>query len=189
VTHLGDLVCALTDGGLGDDAREQALAHVAVCGPCNRQAADQRRVKTLLATTNSAPMPTPDLLGRLLLIPEVAQVEHDLRRSRSRRLLGRTAPSRAPVRLVGARRPASRATGAPRSSGRVRVRSVAAAGFAASVVVGLGGAVSGSSAVSAGAQTGPTLSVSSGTSVGIPIDAAVHRPGSRVAVAVVYRRP
>jgi len=186
VTHLGDLVCALTDGGLADDAREQALAHVAVCGPCNRQAADQRRVKTLLAKANSAPEPAPDLVYRLLLIPEVAQVEHDVRQTRSRRLLGRAAPSRAPVTLVGARRPAARAVGTSRSSGRVRGRSVAAAGFAASVVVGLGGAVSGSSVVTAGEQTS---SVSVGTSVGVSLHAAVPRPGSRVAVAVVYRRP
>jgi hypothetical protein len=186
VTHLGDLVCALTDGGLADDAREQALAHAAVCGPCSRQIADQRRVKTLLAKTKSPLPPAPDLLERLLLIPEVTQVERDLHRSRSRRLLGRTAPSRAPATLVGARRPVSHATGGPRSSGRLRGRSVVAAGFAASVVVGLGGAVSGSAAVSAGAQTSST---SSGFSVGIPLDAAVPRPGARVAVAVVYRRP
>lgn len=186
MTHLGDLVCALTDGGLADDARENALAHVAVCGPCSRQVADQRRVKMLLAKTNSPMPPAPDLLERLLLIPEVTQVERDLHRSRSRRLLGRTAPSRAPATLVGARRPVSRTTGGARSSGRLRGRSVAAAGFAASVVVGLGGAISGSSAVTAGAQT---PSVSSGFSAGAPLDAAVARPGARVAVAVVYRRP
>jgi hypothetical protein len=186
VTHLGDLVCALTDGGLADDAREEALAHVAVCGPCSRQVADQRRVKTLLAKTNLPLPPAPDLLERLLLIPEETQVERDLHRSRSRRLLGRAAPSRAPVTLVGARRPMSRTTGGPRYPGRLRGRSVAAAGFAASVVVGLGGAVSGSAAVAAGAQTS---SVSPSFLAGTPLDAAVARPGARVAVAVVYRRP
>ena len=192
MTHLGDLVCALTDGGLVDDAREQAMAHVAVCGQCSRQLADQRRVKSLLAKVNCPQEPAPDLLVRLLLIPEVAQVaqvERDLNRSPSRRLLGRTAPSRAPATLAGARRPVSRTSGGPRPSLRLRGRSVAAAGFAASVVVGLGGAVTGSTASSAGAQPS-SVSSSTTTSAGaVSIDATIPRPGIRVAVAVVYRRP
>ena len=88
--------------------------------------------------------------------------------------------------LVVARRPVSRTTGLSRPAGGLRGRSFAAAGLAASVVVGLGGAVSGSSAVSAGAQAS---SVSVGTSSGATLNAAVPRPGARVAVAVVYRRP
>ncbi|HEY0869863.1 MAG TPA: hypothetical protein VGD55_05675 [Acidothermaceae bacterium] len=75
---------------------------------------------------------------------------------------------------------------------------MAAAGFAASVVVGLGGAISGSVAVTGTAGSvgaaGPgapttTLPAAALSVVAEPAVAVVPRPGGRVAVSVVYRRP
>ncbi|HTC69612.1 MAG TPA: hypothetical protein VK662_08595 [Acidothermaceae bacterium] len=193
MTHLGDQVCVLIDGELTGDAHEQALAHLAECGQCWRAAADYRRLKALVATLDDCGDPSPDFLGRLLTIPQVESglrepteappVWHAPRRPRSRRLLGRTAPSR-PLK-----------TGVPASNRRPRNRTVAAAGFAASVVVGLGGAISGSVAVTATAGSasanGPSAPTTSPTNavIAIPVSAVVPRPGGRVAVSVVYRRP
>jgi hypothetical protein len=197
VTHLGDQVCVLIDGELIGDAHEQALAHLAECGQCWRAAADYRRVKALVAGIDDCGDPSPDFLGRLLTIPQTEAghageseqapplVSHAPRRPRSRRLLGRTAPSR-PLK-----------TGVPATNRRPRNRTVAAAGFAASVVVGLGGAISGSVAVTATSgsvgATGPsaptTLPTSAVSLVSIPAGAVVPRPSGRVAVSVVYRRP
>jgi hypothetical protein len=201
VTHLGDQVCVLIDGELVGDAHEQALAHLAECGQCWRAAADYRRVKALvaaMAAVDDGSEPSPDFLGRLLTIPQIEAgqaghseqsappVSHALRRPRSRRLLGRTAPSR-PLK-----------TGVPATNRRPRNRTVAAAGFAASVVVGLGGAISGSVAVTATAgsvgatgPSAPTALPTDGVSLvaAIPAGAVVPRPGGRVAVSVVYRRP
>jgi anti-sigma factor RsiW len=72
------------------------------------------------------------------------------------------------------------------SPSRSRARSVAAAGFAASVVVGLGAAATGSS-VAAGSG-GASLSGPS-TVTSVPIGVTLSRPGNPAAVSVVYRRP
>jgi hypothetical protein len=85
---------------------------------------------------------------------------------------------RRPVPLRPARLAAAR---------RVGARSVVAASFAASVVVGLGGTVSGSSAASAGRTVSPAAAASA-TTVAL-IGAAVPRPAARPSVSVVYRRP
>ena len=188
MTHLGDLVCVLIDGELAGDAHDEAAAHLAECGHCRRAVADYRWVKALVAEIDGRAEPAPEFLGRLLLIPEVQPVEplvRTARRSRSRRLLGRSAPSR-PLK-----------TGVPAPNRRPRSRTVAAVGFAASVVVGLGGAGSGSVAVTATAgavgAAGPTAPTTSPTStlsaIAEPVAAVVPRPGGRVAVSVVYRRP
>jgi hypothetical protein len=204
VTHLGDQVCVLIDGELVGDAHEQALAHVAECGQCWRAAADYRRVKALVAAIDECSDPSPDFLGRLLTIPQIEARQSEQAgqagradqpappagrspsRPRSRRLLGRSAPSR-PLK-----------TGVPATNRRPRNRTVAAAGFAASVVVGLGGAISGSAAVTATAgsvgatgPSAPTTLPSNAVSLvaAIPAGAVVPRPSGRVAVSVVYRRP
>jgi hypothetical protein len=188
VTHLGDLVCVLIDGELAGDAHDEAAAHLAECGHCRRAVVEYRRVKALVAEIDDRSQPAPDFLSRLLLIPQGQSVEplgRNARRSRSRRLLGRAGPSR-PLK-----------TGVPAPNRRPRNRTVAAAGFAASVVVGLGGAMSGSVAVTttAGAvgAAGPAAPTTSPTNVlsaiAEPAAAVVPRPGGRVAVSVVYRRP
>ena len=198
MTHLGDQVCVLIDGELTGDAHEQALAHLAECGQCWRAAADYRRVKALVAAVDDCSDPSPAFLGRLLTIPQIEAVQSGgleqvtppvsraPSRPRSRRLLGRTPPSR-PLK-----------TGVPATNRRPRNRTVAAAGFAASVVVGLGGAISGSAAVTATAgsvgapgPSAPTTLPSNAVSLvtAIPAGAVVPRPSGRVAVSVVYRRP
>jgi hypothetical protein len=185
VTHLGDLVCVLIDDELGGDAYDHAVVHLGECAQCRREVAEQRWVKAQLAQAQPAVVPEPVLLARLLQIPE-SDYARPVRQSRqlraagqrrSRRLLGRTAPSR-PIR-----------TGQP-AGRRVRTRTVAAAGFAASVVVGFSGAISGSAAVSSGAGSSPTSpSAFSAAALGASISAVVPRPGARLAVSVVYRRP
>jgi hypothetical protein len=196
VTHLGDLVCVLIDGELAGDAHDEAAAHLAECGHCRRAVVEYRRVKALVAEMDDRAEPAPDFLSRLLLIPQGHTVEplvRTARRSRSRRLLGRSAPSR-PLK-----------TGVPAPNRRPRNRTVAAAGFAASVVVGLGGAMSGSVAVTATAgavgAAGPTAPTNVPTTsptdvptnvlsvIAEPAAAVVPRPGGRVAMSVVYRRP
>jgi anti-sigma factor RsiW len=188
VTHLGDQVCVLIDGELVGDAHDQVAAHLAECGHCRRAVADFRRVKALVAEVDDRGEPAPDFIGRLLMIPAFESAEplaRTPRRSRSRRLLGRSAPSR-PLK-----------TGVPAPNRRPRNRTVAAAGFAASVVVGLGGAISGSAAVTATAGSvgaaGPTapttLPATALSAIAEPALAVVPRPGGRVAVSVVYRRP
>jgi len=200
VTHLGDQVCVLIDGELAGDAHDQAAAHLTECGHCRRTVADYRRVKSLVAEVCERGEPAPELMSRLLMIathgstapldsapPDSAPPDsaHTPRRSRSRRLLGRTGPSR-PLK-----------TGLPAPNRRPRNRTVAAAGFAASVVVGLGGAISGSAAVTGNAgsvgaagTTAPTsLPVTALSVIAEPAAAVVPRPGGRVAVSVVYRRP
>jgi hypothetical protein len=190
VTHLGDLVCVLIDDELAGDAYGHAVVHLDECAQCRRDVAEQRWVKAQLVQAQPAAVPDPVLLARLLQIPESDDARPDPQSSRqlrlsgplsgsvrSRRLLGRTAPSR-PLR-----------TGQP-AGRRAHPRTVAAAGFAASVVVGLSGAISGSAAVSSGAGASATTpSVFTAAALGAPISAVVPRPGARVAVSVVYRRP
>jgi hypothetical protein len=182
VTHLGNLVGVLIDDELGGDAYDHAVVHLGECARCRRDVAEQRWVKSQLAQVQPAALSDPVLLARLLQIPEsdsarLVSASRHVRlagQSRSRRLIGRTAPSR-PLR-----------TGQP-AGRRPRTRTVAAAGFAASVVVGLSAAISGSAAVSSGAGTAP--SAFSAAALGAPISAVVPRPGARTAVSVVYRRP
>ncbi len=192
MTHLGNLVGVLIDDELGGDAYDHAVTHLDECAQCRRDVAQQRWVKTQLAHAQPALLPDTALFARLLQIPESAagsslaqdvELPGELALSgsrrltpspRSRRLLGRTAPSR-PLR-----------TGQP-AGRRPRTRTVAAAGFAASVVVGFSGAISGSAAVPTGA--GAATSAFPAAALGAPISAVVPRPGARTAVSVVYRRP
>jgi hypothetical protein len=191
VTHLGDLVCVLIDDELGGDAYDHAVMHLDECAQCRRDVATQRWVKAQLAQAQPAAMPDAVLLARLLQIPESNDVRPDPRSSRqlrmpgelrsgslrSRRFVGRTPPSR-PLR-----------TGQP-AYRRTRTRTVAAAGFAASVVVGFSGAISGSAAVSSGVGASATTpSAFSPAALGTPISAVLPRPNVRLAASVVYRRP
>ncbi|HEY3923846.1 MAG TPA: hypothetical protein VGL75_04730 [Acidothermaceae bacterium] len=170
----------LIDDELGGDAYDHALVHLNECAQCRRDVAQQRWVKAQLAEAQPAALPDSVLFARLLQIPGSDAVLPDvpsprlLTQSRSRRLVGRSAPSR-PLR-----------TGQP-AGRRARTRTVAAAGFAASVVVGFSGAISGSAALPTG--VGAATSVFPSVAVAVPISAVVPRPGARTAVSVVYRRP
>jgi hypothetical protein len=205
VTHLGDLAGALIDRELDDAARDDAHRHLAGCVQCRREVSDQQQTKSLLAPMRSPIAPTQALLARLAMVPESARAAdaessdalHEraavaVRRSRSRRLLGRTPPSRPVVQTVQAGKggPASLKTSRPAAGRRAAVRSVAAAGFAASVVVGLGGAVSGSAApAAAGARTAAPSETARTAVTLTALDTPVRRPEGRMPVSVVYRRP
>lgn len=200
MTHLGDLSTVLADDETGTwadlptDVRLRALAHVAGCPSCRADVDEQRRVKARMRFAAGAPtlqaMPA-GLLDSLLRLPASPQPPATS---------GRPAPL---VHSVTGSRPS------------LRGRYVAAAGIAASVMVGLGsggsvlaGSVGG--AASPG-PTGPSPTVSPtgapalvGTSVGftsaVPTGFATtstSRPSARpmgtpygaAVLSVVYRRP
>jgi hypothetical protein len=175
VTHLGDRACLLVDGELAADAHDDAMAHLASCCQCRRQVSAYRQLKLWLAQTPAEPAPT--LMDRLLPIPE-----------RQSLLPAELFP--AELFPAEAHRHFTSRFGGPLGASpiRSRARSVAAAGFAASVVVGLGAGVSGSSSVASGAGTVPQ-SGSTSTLTGVPIGMTLSRPANRAAVSVVYRRP
>lgn len=200
MTHLGDLSTVLADDETGTwadlptDVRLRALAHVAGCPSCRSDVDEQRRVKARMRFAAGAPtlqaMPA-GLLDSLLRLPASPQPP---------------ATSGRPAQLVHA------ATGGRPA---VRGRYVAAAGIAASVMVGLGSGGSVLAGSVGGAPspgpTGPSPTVSPagapvlvGTSVGFtsavptgfgtaptsrPNTRPLNTPFSAAALSVVYRRP
>ncbi|MEO3826177.1 zf-HC2 domain-containing protein [Actinomadura sp. B10D3] len=73
---LGERLTALVDGELGDDERERALAHLAACDRCRREADLMRRLKGRLRGLSDLPpsdgtddLPTGDFLSRLRSLP------------------------------------------------------------------------------------------------------------------------
>jgi hypothetical protein len=196
MSHLGDLCTVLADDETGTwadlptDVRLRALAHVAGCSSCRADVDDQRRVKTRVRLAAGAPtlqaMPA-GLLDSLLRLPASPQ----------------------PSAALG--RPAPPVTSAAGSRSMTRGRHVAAAGIAASVVVGLGaggsvlagsvGGVAASSPRGASPSASPTgTSAASGVSIGftqtVPagfgtasVSRPVSRPTAASALSVVYRRP
>ncbi|MCP9983149.1 anti-sigma factor family protein [Actinomadura madurae] len=73
---LGERLTALVDGELGDDERERALAHLAGCDRCRREADLMRRLKGRLRGLSDLPpsdgtgdLPTGDFLSRLRSLP------------------------------------------------------------------------------------------------------------------------
>jgi hypothetical protein len=192
MNHLGDLSTVLADDESGTWAdlpvefRLRALAHVAGCPHCRADVDEQRRVKARMRFAAGAPtvqaMPA-GLLDSLLRLPASPQ----------------------PPATSG--RPASVVT-APATGSRsiARVRYVAAAGIAASVVVGLGsgGSVFSGSVSGAGSPgpsgPSPTASPAGGTAVtstsftqlvpgGFGTTAPTTRPFAAAGFSVVYRRP
>ena len=55
--HLGELAAALVDGELDHDARDRALAHIALCSECREEVEAQRRTKGLVGRMPSPVMP------------------------------------------------------------------------------------------------------------------------------------
>ena len=198
MNHLGDLSTVLADDESGTwddlpvDVRLRALAHVAGCPNCRADVDQQRHVKARVRLAAGAPtlqaMPA-GLLDSLLRLPASPQ----------------------PPATSG--RPAPLVTSTPSSRPLARGRYVAAAGIAASVVVGLGsgGSVLAGS-VGGGGSTGPTdrlpSASPSGTSVattgsvgftqtisvmtipaGFGSTAPTTRPFAAPGLSVVYRRP
>ena len=55
--HLGELAAALVDGELDHDARDRALAHIALCTECREEVEAQRRLKEKVARLPAPPIP------------------------------------------------------------------------------------------------------------------------------------
>ncbi|CAG7604049.1 zf-HC2 domain-containing protein [Actinacidiphila bryophytorum] len=62
--HLGDRLAAFVDGELADDARDRVQAHLATCAQCKAAATEQRRLKSVVASTE-LPAISAGLLARL----------------------------------------------------------------------------------------------------------------------------
>ena len=66
--HLGDRLSAFVDGELTDDSRDRVLAHLATCPQCKAAAAEQRRLKSVVAASE-LPAISAGLLARLQGLP------------------------------------------------------------------------------------------------------------------------
>lgn len=66
--HLGDRLSAFVDGELTDDGRDRVLAHLATCPQCKTAAAEQRRLKSVVAASE-LPAISAGLLARLQGLP------------------------------------------------------------------------------------------------------------------------
>lgn len=66
--HLGERVSALADGELSHEARDRALAHVAVCSRCRADLDAERQVRRMLRGASEPVAPT-SLLARLQALP------------------------------------------------------------------------------------------------------------------------
>lgn len=218
MSHLGDLTSVLADdeGGtwvdLPVDVRLRALAHVAGCPMCRSDVDEQRHVKARVRFAAGAPtlqaMPA-GLLDSLLRLPASPQQPagssgpaQSFNPSALRQpSLGQPSSSQPSSSQPSSSQPAAHQP----SRASLRGRYVAAAGIAASVVVGLGSGgsvLAGSAGGGAGpAGASPSASPAGTTGVGFAQTtptgfgtamAPVVRPGAKsaaAAVSVVYRRP
>ncbi|WP_225846221.1 anti-sigma factor [Streptomyces sp. HPF1205] len=66
--HLGDRLAAFVDGELTGDSRDRVLAHLATCPQCKAAAAEQRRLKSVVAASE-LPAISAGLLARLQGLP------------------------------------------------------------------------------------------------------------------------
>ncbi|BBA99896.1 hypothetical protein RVR_6718 [Actinacidiphila reveromycinica] len=66
--HLGDRLAAFVDGELSDDSRDRVMAHLATCAQCKTAAAEQRRLKSVIAGSE-LPAISAGLLARLQGLP------------------------------------------------------------------------------------------------------------------------
>jgi len=66
--HLGDRLAAFVDGELAGDSRDRVLAHLATCPQCKAAAAEQRRLKSVVAGSG-LPAISAGLLARLQGLP------------------------------------------------------------------------------------------------------------------------
>lgn len=172
MTHLGDLTGGLIDNELAGGTHGDAVSHLADCAMCRREVATHRYLKSMLATSARQVEPGADFFDRLLLIPQVE-----------------------PTAAAASRGPWPNWFAAPQVLHGHGVRAVAAAGLAASVVVGLGTAMAGAGTVAAGAgpyQPPASATVAANvasTRTGMAVEVVARYPSSRTAVSAVYRRP
>ena len=232
MTHLGDAASALVDGELDAETTRHALAHVAGCRCCKAAVDAERTLKAQLARDPVLPELPSGLLDSLLSL--AVRVELSQRAGSAMGAPGSVALAM-PAAPTGAtafvsaqassRRPPWRSVrAAPRGRadsagpgrlvrGRPHGTYVAAAGLAASVMVGLGGGtLAGTAGSAAHAPSGPNASTSSiataspvaspsastSGAVAVPSSAApipsidarsIVRTQSRSALSVIYRRP
>jgi len=66
--HLGDRLAAFVDGELSGDTRDRVAAHLATCSQCKAAAAEQRRLKSVMAGSE-LPAISAGLLARLQGLP------------------------------------------------------------------------------------------------------------------------
>lgn len=66
--HLGDRLAAFVDGELAGDSRDRVVAHLATCPQCKAAAAEQRRLKSVIAGSD-LPAISAALLARLQGLP------------------------------------------------------------------------------------------------------------------------
>ncbi|MGK5555949.1 anti-sigma factor family protein, partial [Actinomadura kijaniata] len=130
---LGERLTALVDGELGHEERELALAHLAFCDRCRKEADALRRLKSRLRGLSDLPAaegadttPTGDFMARLMALgePGVRAVHHRTRPGlggradagsahRRHQRPGRAGAVRPPIReLRGAALPAAGMAGA-----------------------------------------------------------------------------
>ncbi|MGH8889583.1 MAG: anti-sigma factor family protein [Acidothermaceae bacterium] len=232
MTHLGDAVSALVDGELDAETTRHALAHVAGCQCCRVAVDAERALKARLSTEPATPGLPSGLFDALLGVA----VRSEFTDFAASAVVGRGAlgvatagwatpggssflspasSSRRPPWRSGQAAPRGRGDSAgPGRISRARPHGtyVAAAGLAASVMVGLGGGSLAGTSSAARTPSGPSASTSSiataapvaGPSVSsggavvvassmapiLSIDArAIVRTQSRPALSVVYRRP
>jgi len=204
MTHLGDAASAFVDDQLDDETQRLLRAHLAGCAACKTDVDAERDTKAHVNTAAGTTPPLPDgLLASLLAIADRPVADPQPLAS----LPVQAAPRGRSDAAGPGRRGHRRVRGARPGGVHPRGRYVAAAGLAASVVVGLGGGsiVSGASSV-AHAPSGPgsstsTVEVSLTTTpapaaggatsaVSVPIDERpMLRQQSGAALSVVYRRP
>jgi len=72
--HLGDRLSAFVDGELTGDTRDRVLAHLATCPQCKAAAADQRRLKSVVAGSE-LPAISAGLLARLQGLPGMSDID------------------------------------------------------------------------------------------------------------------
>lgn len=94
--HLGDDVAAFVDGQLSEPATRAALTHLADCDSCAKAVRQQRLLKSRMSTVAS-PEPPAALLASLAGLASTPPT-----RERWWSRLGRSAPFRAGIVLVGA---------------------------------------------------------------------------------------
>jgi hypothetical protein len=100
VSHLGERLSALIDGELSHQQRERALAHLANCSSCRREAAALRMLKQRMHALSEATADTA-LTDRLIAVAGVAGAASWRRRMPLRRRLVPGVPRRRwPVRSL-----------------------------------------------------------------------------------------
>jgi hypothetical protein len=213
MTHLGDTVSAYVDGALDDETAWRVSAHVAQCRTCRSEIEAERALKMQLAANRLAtvaPGLPAALAASLLGIATTAgPVTYGLPAApvpASRRPAARVAQA-APRGRVDVGGP-GRSARSGLYGGRAGGRYVAAAGLAASVMVGLGGGAlgggagtlaggpSGAAASTPAVGTGGPLGQTQATTVPASLSSllpvagrSIVRPSTRAALSVVYRRP